>query len=284
MTSTKTILVTGATGNLGGAVVNALLAKGMTVKAGTTRPEGAKLPAAARTVRIVYEDMDSVSAALEGLDGLFLVAPPLDQAAPAKLNPVIDRAKTSGIKHIVFNSALGVDQNEAAPLRLIERYLMASGVGYTILRPNFFMENFSTGFLAPMIAQGGIYLAAGEGRTSFISIEDIAAVTASVFEEERLEAAYDLTGPAALDHAQVAAILSEVSGRTIHYHGIEEAAMCQGVRDQGMPEDAVEYLALLYQAVRKGWAARVTTDVATITGRSPISFRAFAQRQSAVWK
>jgi uncharacterized protein YbjT (DUF2867 family) len=284
MTNSKTILVTGATGNLGGAVVRALMNSGLHVKAGTTRPETATLPAGAAIVKTVYEQPETLAGALKGVDGLFLVAPPLDAQAPAKLMPVIDQAKSAGVAHIVFNSALGVDQNEAAPLRVIERHLMNSGVGYTILRPNFFMENFSAGFIAPMIAQGGIYLAAGEARTSFISTEDIAAVAASAFEKKRFGAEFNLTGPAALDHTQVAGIISEVTGKPIQYHPLSEEAMMQGARDQGVPEGAVQYLAVLYQAVRNGWMAGITDDVANVTGRAPMAFGRFAQKHGAAWK
>jgi len=284
MTRSATILVTGATGNLGGAVVKALMANGMAVKAGTTRPEGAKVPGGVTVAKVDYTLPPTVEAALTGVDGLFLVAPPLDVEAPAKLKPVIDQAKRAGVDHIVFTSALGVDQSEVAPLRAVEKHLMGSGVNHTILRPNFFMENFSTGFLAPMIAQGGIFLAAGEGKTSFISIEDIAAVTAAAFEKKLYGNAYNLTGPDALDHAQAARMISEVSGKTVRYHSLTEEAMLQGARDQGMPESAANYMVMLYQVVRSGWAATITNDVQTVIGRPPISFGAFAQKNAAVWK
>jgi uncharacterized protein YbjT (DUF2867 family) len=284
MTRSGAILVTGAAGKLGGAVVRALLEQDVRVIAGTTRPESAVIPGGAQIVKIDYELPPTVESALKGADGLFLVAPPLDVAAPAKLKPVIEQAGKAGVKHIVFTSALGVDQNEAAPLRVVEKYLMGSGINYTILRPNFFMENFSTGFLAPMIAQGGIFLAAGDGRTSFISVEDIAAVAAAAFKQAVYGAEYNLTGPAALDHAQVASILSEVSGKTIRYHALTEDAMLQGARDQGLSESAAGYMAMLYQVVRKGWAEGITDDVQKVLGRPPIGFGDFAQKNAAVWK
>lgn len=280
----KTILVTGATGNLGRAVVRALTNQGFDVKAGSTKPEIASPPPEVKGVKVVYEKPGTVAAALEGVDGLFLVAPPLDFDAPAKLKPVIDQAKSAGLGHIIFNSALGLDQNEEAPLRIIERYLMASGVNYTILRPNFFMENFSTGFIAPMIAQGGIFLAAGDAKTSFISTADIAAVTARAFQNEHYGIAYNLSGPQALNHAEVASIISEVSGKEVIYHAISESAMFQGARDSGLPEGAAKYLAVLYDAVRHGWMAAVTDDVKKITGQAPISFAEFVRKNAACWK
>ncbi len=179
----KRILVTGATGNLGRAVVAALRTKGITVRA-AARNVGKLAPSVGiEPVLFAYENHATHKAALQDMDTLFLMAPPLEPEAPAKLNPLIDLAKALGVRHIVFNSALGVDAVEEAPLRIVERYLMASGVPYTILRPNFFMENFSTGFLAPMVKQGSIFLAAADGKTSFISVADIAEVTAAAFGE-----------------------------------------------------------------------------------------------------
>jgi len=99
-----------------------------------------------------------------------------------------------------LTAAMGVDAVEPAPLRIVEPHLMASGVPYTILRPNFFMENFSTGFLAPMIKQGGIFLAAADGKTSFISVVDIAEVATVAFQKGLASKEYNLTGPEALDH------------------------------------------------------------------------------------
>ena len=284
MNDQKRILVTGANGNLGGAVVRALNRGTVKIIAGGTHPETMQTPQGIEIRKIDYVQPETVAVALRDVDGLFLVAPPLDPEAPAKLNPVIDRAKAAGVRHIILNSALGVDQNDAAPLRVIEKHLMASGLEYTILRPNFFMENFSSGFLAPMIAQGGIFLAAGEAGTSFISVEDIAAVAAAAFEKELFGAEFNLTGPAALDHAQVANIISEVCGRKIQYHALSEEAMLQGARDQGMPEGAVQYMGVLYGAVRSGWLAAVTDDVEKVTGRPPMSFGDFAQKHAAHWK
>jgi uncharacterized protein YbjT (DUF2867 family) len=284
MSDRKKILVTGANCNLGGAVVRALLGKDMTVIAAGTHPENMKTPQGVEVRKLDYVRTETVAAALQDVNGLFLVAPPLDPEAPAKLNPVIDRAGIAGVQHIVLTSALGVDQNEAAPLRVIEKHLMASGLGYTILRPNFFMENFSTGFLAPMIAQGGIFLAAGDAGTSFISVEDIAAVAAAAFEKELFGAEYNLTGPAALDHSQAAKIISEASGRKVEYHPLTEEAMLQGARDQGMPEGAVQYMGILYTVVRNGWMAAVTGDVEKVIGRPAVAFGDFVQAHAAAWR
>jgi uncharacterized protein YbjT (DUF2867 family) len=278
----KRILVSGATGNLGRSVVVALRNKGIDVRAGGRNTQ--KLNAIGdETVLFDYANPSTVSATLEAVDALFLMAPPLDAEAPAKLKPVIDLAKSRGVRHIVFNSALGVDAVEQAPLRVCERYLMGSGVPYTIVRSNFFMENFSTGFLAPMVKSGTICLAADQAKTSFISVVDIAEVAATAFVKALTSKEYNLTGPEALDHTQVVTIISQVSGKTVTYQAIPEEAMLKGLRGTGMPEGAVQYVGVLYSAVRAGCTAGVTTDVETVTGKKPTTFETFAGQNVNAW-
>ena len=278
----KRILVTGATGNLGRAVVVALRNKGANARAGGRDTKRLNV-IGGETVVFDYANPSTVSAAFQDVDGLFLVAPPLDAEAPAKLKPVIDLAKSRGVRHIVFNSALGVDAVEQAPLRVCERYLMGSGVPYTIIRPNFFMENFSTGFLAPMVKSGTIYLAADNAKTSFISVGDIADVAATAFAKGLTSKEYNLTGPAALDHTQVTAIISQVSGKHVTYQAIPEQAMLNGLRGTGMPEGPVQYIGVLYSAVRAGYLSAVTPDVETVTGKKPTTFETFARQSVKAW-
>jgi uncharacterized protein YbjT (DUF2867 family) len=277
------VLVSGASGVLGRAIVSALSATGVAVIQGVRNPEKAK--AGLESVRLDYTESATIGAAMKGARGLVLMAPPLDGEAPAKLAPVIAQAKSSGIHHIVFISAFGVNHNEQAPLRVVEHIVIDSGVPYTILRPNFFMENFSEGSVAGSIKdQNGIFVAAGEGKTSFISVHDIAATVVAAFETPLKNREFDLTGPAALDHTEAAKIISDVSGRPVTYHSLTEEQMSGGVRAAGLPEPAVGYLAVLYGVVRAGYAAGITSDVETVTGQKPTTFRAFAERASSAWK
>jgi uncharacterized protein YbjT (DUF2867 family) len=283
----SSILVIGATGNLGSEVTRQLVAKELKVRVGARKPEQYEAPSSLiEVVRFDFDDPTSYSPALENIEKLFLIALPLDPDAPFVLAPVIQAAKQAGVKQIVFNSALGVDQNEEAPLRKVERLLEGSGIAHTVLRPNFFMDNFSSGFIAPTI-QGadGIFVAAEDANTSFIAIADIAAVAVAALTEAGHEnKAYNLTGPEALDHAYVAAVLSEISGRTISYQPISEDAMLQGALDHGLPAPNVDYLAVLYQATRAGYLARTTPDVEQILGRPPVKFDAFARLNQVFWQ
>jgi len=281
----KTIVVTGATGQVGGAVVEALAARGMLVRAASREPGKYPRVKNVTPVKLDYHQVSTIGPALAGVDGLFLIALPLDPKAPKVLAPVIDRAQTAGVKHIVLHSALGVDLNEEAPLRQVELYLMTSGVPYTILRSNFFMDNFTSGSIGPMIRkENGIYLSAGEGKTSFIATRDIAAVATAAFEEGLVGREFNLTGPEALDHYLVAEIIGEVAGRTITYHPVAEENFLELLRERGLPEPQARYLAGLYGLVREGKMARVTGDVFEVTGHEPLRFAEFAADHGGEWQ
>jgi hypothetical protein len=94
----------------------------------------------------------------------------------------------------------------------------------------------------------------------------------------------DLTGPAALDHVEVAKIISSATGRTVVYHALTEEQMLEGARSHGMPESSVAYLGVLYGVVRAGYAGAVAGDFESIAGRAPITFDAFARATAASWR
>jgi uncharacterized protein YbjT (DUF2867 family) len=274
------ILVTGATGQVGGATAKVLLDRGFDVRAAARKTTGLRWKDRFQPVIFDYNDPGLFKAALDQVSGVFLVAPPLDFEAPAKLIPFIDRCGEKKVRHIVFNSALTADKNERSPLSIIERHLKKSGLSYSILRPNFFMENFSTGWAAPMIESGTISLAAGGGKTSFISVSDIAEVAATVFQKKLYGGEYDLTGPEALSYSRAVEIISEVCGRTVTYNAISETEMMQAIQKEGMPESAIQYIMLLFALVRNGSMAETTNTVEEVTGRAPISFKEFALKRA----
>jgi len=281
----NTILVTGATGNVGREVVTYLLKNGFKVRAATRHPEKAKFPAGVEAVRMDYNDMASVESAVKDIYGAFLIALPMDPRSDEKLNPVIDLAKKAGVKHIVLNSVLGADKNEQVPVRKAEHHLMESGVKYTIIRPNFFMENFSSGYATQSIRdQHGIFLAAGDGKTSFISAKDIGEAVAVIFAEKHFGKEYAMTGAQPLDHAQVAEIISNATGEKITYHPLTEEQMLQGFRDAGVPEDAVQFAGMLYAIVRQGLASVVTPEIEQLIGHKPTTFEQFAKTHASAWK
>ena len=269
------VLVTGATGTLGKAVVEAVRGTGFAVLQAVR--DMAKVTPQAEAIRLDYAEQSTITPALDGATALVLMAPPLDGRAPELLKPVLAAAKAANVKQVVFVSAYGVNHNEQAPLRVVEHMVIESGVPYTILRPNFFMENFSEGPQASGIKDGNaIYLAAGDGKTSFISVKDIAAVVALALKNSLTGTEIDLTGPGAPDHNEVASIISKASGRTIEYHSLTEEQMLDGARSHGMPEPVAAYLGVLYSVVRAGHAAGIAPVPASLVGYQPRSFESFA--------
>ena len=147
---TNSILVVGATGNLGSEVVRQLVSSKNKVRVAVRNPANYPAPSPlVEAIRFDFDDPTSFCPALDSIDRVFLISRPLDPEAPSVLAPVIQASKQAGVKQIVFLSALGVDQNEEAPLRQVERLLESSGIGYTVLRPNFFMDNFPPDLSAP---------------------------------------------------------------------------------------------------------------------------------------
>jgi uncharacterized protein YbjT (DUF2867 family) len=269
------VLITGATGVLGRTIVKSAMEAGLAVRQGVRNP--AKANSKAEAVHFDYADPSTISPALEGASALVLMAPPLEANAPALLGPIIEAAKAADYQQIVLISAFGVNHSELAPLRIVEHLVIGSDVPHTILRPNFFMENFSEGFLASSLReQSAIYLAAADGKTSFISVLDIAAVVVAALQQSITGAEIDLTGPTALDHFEVAKIFSETLGRTVVYHPLAEAQMLEGARSQGMPEPVVDYLGVLYSVVRAGYAAAIAPYPEFVSGRKPLTFESFA--------
>ncbi len=282
----KNILITGARGQLGSAAMKILRAKGFKIKAASRKPrEISSAHAEIPTVFFDYEDPSTYEAAFSNVHSLLLIAPPLDPEAPEKLKPFIIQAKHQNISRIVFISTLGADKEKLSPLRRIEEYVVDSGITYVILRPNFFMDNFSSGFIAPMVREkNGIFLAANGGKTSFIAAADIAKAISVAFMENINCRAFNLSGPESLDHSAVARMISEVTGKNVLFYPISEKEMIQDMVEKGMPEHAAQYLSDLYQSVRSGKMAPLHDDFNLLVRERPTHFSAFARKQVSMWQ
>ncbi|MCB0196651.1 MAG: SDR family oxidoreductase [Anaerolineae bacterium] len=284
------ILVLGATGNVGSALVEALVEKGEQVKAGTRHP--AEYPATKNVepVALDFEQpkAETYAAALDGVNRIFALTKTADVHADKTLNPLIDQAKAAGVYHIVLMTAMGVDQADAdvSSIRRVELHLINSGINYTILRPNWFMQNFAPGFLLPMIQQGGtIYLPTDDAKTSFIDARDIAAVAAAALTEEgHAGKEYTLTGGEALSYGEAAIILSEAANREISYVAIDEKAFLEGMISAGWLPEQAEFMAMLFSIVRQGWSAPVVPVVNEVLGREPIALQQYAFDHADAWK
>ena len=170
------------------------------------------------------------------------------------------------------------------PFRRVEQELEQSGLRYNIIRPNWFMQNFNTFWLAGIRDNGKIQLPVGTAKTSFIDARDIADVATRLLVADGVDNRdFDLTGPTALDHDAVARILSEATGRKVTYEEIEPDVLRKGLLAGGVPADYTEFLLVILGFLKQGYAERTTTAVRELIGRDPIAFERYARDNRAAW-
>ncbi len=276
----KTVLVTGATGTVGRDVANLLSKKGAAVRAGV-RDQAKTRQRFDDNIALTtfdFENEGSFAAALDGVEKVFLL-PPLLPNQVERTNAFVDAAKRAGIRRIMKLSVIGIDD---APQFTFgkwhaanEQHIRESGLAFTFLRPNSFMQNFITYFLP---RNGSIYLPWGNGIASFVDTRDIASVSAEVLTSDgHEEKIYTLTGPAALGIADVARILSEAVGREFKYVDVPEHAARDGMLQAGIPEWQVEGIMELHAINKQNRWSAITSDIEKVTGSPPTDFAQFAR-------
>ena len=276
----KPILVVGANGTVASEVVRLLRARGQNVLSGTSRA-----PTRPDQVQLDLVRGTGVAEAVARASAAFVFAPPGHVDQHALIAPFVDQAKRHGLRKVVLMSAMGADADANAPLRRAELHLEQSGLRWNTIRPNWFMQNFHTFWLTGIREQGKILLPVGNAKGSFIDARDIAAVaTELLLRSDRDDRAFDLTGSEALDHDQVAVLLSRAAGRTITYQDIPPAAMRDGLLAAGLPAAYAEFLLVILGFFKAGYSERITDAVQTVTGRPPIRFAQYAQDHRAHWQ
>ena len=271
------ILITGANGTTGGEVVRQLAAEGRQVRAMVRKPENAKaLPKEHVEVMVgSFSDIESLNSAVDGVDAVFMISFEHPNQLTLQAN-VIEAAKNAGVKMVARLSAESADANSDDPLVRShgkgDRQLAQSGLGYVLIRPQWFNQNFLT-----YCPGGVIRLPAGDAPLAFVDVRDIAAVTIKALTEPGHDGrAYVLTGPEALNHTEVAAILSEATGKHFVYEDVSPETYRQGLLDEGASEQYADLIIKLFALVRSRGEVRVHDDIERVLGRPAISFRQFA--------
>jgi uncharacterized protein YbjT (DUF2867 family) len=286
----EAILVTGATGPVGGEVVRLLAARGRPVRAGSRRlgkDAGAPRagPGDVDLVRFDFRDRSTFSAAFRGVGQVFLLRPRRFVDVRRDLRPFLEAALRAGVEHVVFLSLLGAERNPLLPHNRIERLIQRCGMPYTFLRANAMMQTLSDFHREDVRERGEIFVPAGRGRTSFVDARDVAAVAvAALTEAGHLNRAYPLTGGEALDYYQVARTLTEVLSRPVFYRAPSTARFVAVMLRRGHPFSEVAALAALYTVARLGLAATVTGDTAGVLHRPPITLQRFIEDYQDRWR
>jgi uncharacterized protein YbjT (DUF2867 family) len=286
MSNMPRVLVTGATGNIGRALVAQLKRDAADLEVIAASPKGESVAQAhGRALNLL--DPASAMTAMHGVDRLFLVTPAHPEME-AMTTHAVRAARSAGVQHIVRVSGAGADPaSDIAIARLqgrCDQIVIDSGLPYTLLRPKNFMQNF-TSFLRDMIRSGTVYSSQGDGRVPFIDARDIAAVAAQVLIAPNGHAgqAHILTGPEPLTNAEALAVIARETGRPVALVPISEDQAMAGMRQAGMPEPMVLAMSSLNRVIAAGWVAEVTEVVPHLLGRPATAWADFVAEHRNAW-
>lgn len=275
------ILVTGATGTTGSALVRQLSAAGIAARALSRNP--ARIPALAHIEAVTGDlnDPASLSAAFAGIEAVYLNVVPGPDAL-AQIDNAIAAAKAAGSGLIVKLSGLhAIPESPSAIIRMHaegDARVRRSGLAYAIVRANSFFQNIE-GQIAGIKATGQFYLPLGEARQSLIDVEDIAAVVVKILTDQgQRNRDFDLTGSEALTYHDVAKALTAASGQPVSYVPISNAAFADTLLKAGMPKAAAANVAELFALFATNIYAEPTDQVRAVLGRAPTSLAEYAQR------
>lgn len=279
------ILVTGASGNIGTELLRELSKRGEKFRATYTSKEKAEKARTANVEPVVadFAKPESLVPALAGVDRLFLLSanPPSESAA-------VRAAKGAGVRHIVKLSVYDAPTEGfafAKMHRAVEKEIAASGMDFTFLRPNGFMQNLANQQAASIKAQGAFYFPAADTRISHVDVRDIARVAAAALTGAGHSGkAYELTGPEALTYADMAATLTRVLGKPVAYVPISDDDLRKALGAPGMPAPVIEALVDLFAFYKRGSAARISSDIEKVTGKKATAFDQYARENAAAFR
>jgi uncharacterized protein YbjT (DUF2867 family) len=289
------ILVTGATGWSGSAVIREFARQKAEVRALVRSRAKAQAFEAFPTVEFVEGDMlrpETLIVALHGVDRVLMISSARERMLETQYT-FIDAAKKAGVRHIIKfsgkESGIGFNPQNFTSTReheQIERYLERSGLAWTHLRPSQFMQ-----FYLPQtptgldVAESALFLPMENAKLSPVDIEDIAKVTFALLHSEGHEGkSYDMTGPEALTMTEVAEQISQVIGKTVHYVNLTLEEKRQALLAAGIPLERADILIELLSERRKCSESRVYLGTHEVFGVQPTSFAEFARRNAAVFR
>lgn len=280
MTSPELVGVTGSTGRVGGRVAELLARNGAPMRLVVRDLSRAPRHPGAQVRQAAYDEHEAALDALSGVTTLFMVSAAESSNRVEQHKGFVDAAVEAGVQRIVYTSFFGAAPDATFTLArdhwVTEQHLEASGLAWTFLRDNLYLD------LLPLIggSEGVIRGPAGDGRVAAVSVDDVAAVATAVLGNVDAHAgqAYDLTGPEALTLAEAAEIVTTMTGRQLRYvdETVEEAYASRA--SYGAAGWEVDAWVSTYTAVAAGELDGVTEDVERLTGRPPKSLAELLSR------
>ena len=288
-TQSPKILITGATGSIGTELAQQLAAQRISFRVMVRSLENTQQLSRLAGAEIVTGDFNntpSIQQALNGIEHAFLLTNSSEQAETLQSN-FVEVAAEAGLPHLVKLSQWEADIH--SPVRFlryhaaVEQKIQQSGIAYTFLRPNLFMQGL-LGFRELIANTGKFFASVGEATISAIDIRDIAAVALTTLTSQGHEGKiYNLTGPEALTHQQMAHYLAQALDRPVQFVHVTPADMRQALLSVGFPEWQTEGLIEDYAHYARGEASQVSPDVERVTGKAARTFETFAQDYAPVF-
>jgi uncharacterized protein YbjT (DUF2867 family) len=282
------ILITGATGKTGADAAIRLAKSGARVRALVRNPDKAATLRAAG-VEIAAGDVSDAAAlraALAGVDRAALILPNGERQLALE-TAFTDAAKAAGVRHLLKISSMEAVPGATNPVHRThlasEMHIRASGLAWTMIRPNFYMQNFF-GNAATIRTEGKLYLPMGQGRACMTDSRDVAEIVAHVLSTGGHEGqSYEITGPAVLSFADVAARFAAVLGRPVEYVDQDPAAYRAHLSKFLSSTWHVDAVCGIFEEIRHGYVAPPTDTFRRLTGHAPRDMDTFIRDHRAIF-
>lgn len=274
----KNTLVTGGTGKTGSRVAQQLRAKGVTPRIASRSPKSVD------EIRFQWQDPTSYEDAFRDVEAVYLVAPTDTFDSIGAMQPALEHARKAGVVRFILLSASSL--SEGGPMMgAVHAWLRTNTPEWAVLRPSWFMQNFSEGqHLAPIRDDSAIYSATQDGRIGFIDATDIARCASTLLLASEIENIdHILTGPQELSYDDVAKVFSQEIGRNINHKRLKVEGIAERFTNLGFPKDYAKTLAAMDGTIASGSEGRTTDSVRLITGLRPNTIEAFIRDNRAVW-
>lgn len=284
----KTILITGASGNIGYETIRGLysLHAKQQIIAGDYHPERAKkvlqVFPSLQYCRLDFSDPTTFDAALEGIDIVFLLRPPQLADIPRYFAPFVQAMKRNKVTKVVFLSVQGVEDQSLIPHHKLEKLIVSEQLEYVFLRPGYFMQNLTTTLLPEIKSCNTIFIPSGKLKFNWVDARDIGLVGAHVltdFNFFRMKA-LEITGSEFTGFDEVAKLISEKTGKSIRYESPSLLKFFARKRKLGIAPAMIFVMIMLHFLPRLGKnKPRLTSVVKDITGKNPGTLKEFVERE-----
>jgi uncharacterized protein YbjT (DUF2867 family) len=284
------ICVTGASGTVSSEVIRQLESANAPFRGAyfSEKKAEAARERGIEAVIIDYDRPETLQAAFQGCDHLFLLGPNAPNQSELEENAV-EAAKAAGVRHIVKLSVLRAAEESFSLARVhrqVEKAIESSGLAWTFLRPNSFMQNAVTFMGETIRAEGAFYSASGEAKVSHVDVRDIASVAVKALTRENHDGrAYSLSGSEALTYDELAGELSKALGRPISHINLSPSDLKGGMLAAGLPEAIADRLLDLERFFREDGGSLITDDIKQVTGQEPRRYADYIRETAAtgVW-